>query len=219
MSRIDGNLSVSGYFSSGGMACPSNSVATAAIYDSAVTRAKIAQETLVAYPVPLTSLRVWNAFQTVLPNPSASDDLGMYGGTFASGSQYIATYDVKTAGAVTLYARCRVALPAEYDAAESVSIRICQAKTSATAGTSSTVDVEAYRVDKGGGIGSDLCATAAQSINSATAADKDFVITPTTLNPGDELDVRITVAVNDAAGGSPVIAQFGGIDLMCDIRG
>jgi hypothetical protein len=156
---------------------------------------------------------------TVLPGTSAADDLGLYGGTFATGSPLVQTYDVKNAGAVTLYARFECIVPDRYVAAETFTLRIYAGMETTVASASATVDIQAYLMDGEGGIGSDLCATAAQSINSLTYANKDFTITPATLTAGAKLDVRIAVAVSDTATGTAVIASIGKISRLVDIQG
>ena len=64
----------------------------------------------------------------------------------------------------------------------------------------------------------DLATTAAQSINSLTFSDKTFAVTSTVMRGGDIVDLRLTVAVNDAATGTAVIAMVGAVELQCDIR-
>lgn len=182
-------------------------------------RTYLQEDPLQPFPVPFTDFRVHDALQTTLPGTSASDDLGLYGGTFGTSQPLIRTYDVKAAGSVTLRARALIRLPAEYVAAESVKLRLAAGMVTTVADTTATVDVEAFRVGKDNSLGSDICATSATSINSLTFADKDFTITAASLNPGDVLDVRITVAVNDAASGTAVIAAIAGVDLLCDIKG
>lgn len=184
-----------------------------------LARTNIAQEALAKFPVKLTDFRVHDAIATNLPGTSANDDLGLSGGTFATSSPTIQTSDLKTAGATTRYARCLIPLPAEYDAAESVVLRIHAGMKTAVADTTATIDVQAYKSDEEEGISADLCTTSATTINSLTLADKDFTITATSLSPGDVLDVRIAVAVNDGAGGSAVIGMIGAVSLLCDIRG
>jgi len=171
------------------------------------------------YPVKLTDLVVHDAPQTRLPGTSAADDLGLYGATFGTDSMYAATYDVKAAGSLTLRARCQMYLPAEYEAAAGVVIRCRAGMKTTAADVACTLDVEAYRSDGEGGIGSDLCATSATSMNQTTDADRDFTITPATLSAGDVLDVRFTIAVNDAATLTAVIAVIGKIALVCSTRG
>jgi len=192
---------------------------TFTIPNGAVPRTKVAQESLVAYPIPFSAWRVWDAPQTALPGTSATDDLGVYDGTFGTGTPYIATYDVKAAGAVTLYARAMLALPAEYDAGQTAQIRFSAGMLTTVADTTATIDVSIYESDKDTTSTGDLIDTAAQSINSLTFANKDFTITPTNLAVGDELDVRVAIAVNDGATGTAVIAAIGYAALLLDIRG
>ena len=202
------------------MTIPANAVTDNSVAaNAAIQRSKLEQNTLRSFPINMTDWRVHDALQTVLPGTSASDDLGLYGGTFGSSGPLIRTYDVKAAGAVTLYARALVRLPAEYDPGETVSIRAKAGMVTTVADTTATIDFQIYASDKQGGVGSDLCTTSAASINSLTFANKDFSITATALSPGDWLDVRVTVAVNDAATGTAVIAAIGAIELLCDIRG
>lgn len=86
------------------------------------------------------------------------------------------------------------------------------------ADVSATVDMEAYELQMDGTISSDLCTTAAQSINSLTLANKDFVLTATNLAAGDVLDVRVTIAVNDAASGTAVQGVIDKLILRCDVK-
>ena len=185
----------------------------------AFPRSKLQQQTLVAHPINLTDFRVHDAMQTNLPGTSSADDLGLTSGTFGTSSPTLRSSDLKAAGATTIRARCLVALPAEYDAGETVQIRVRGGMVTTVADTSATVDVEAHKLDEDGAVGSDLCTTSATTINSLTKGNKDFTITATTLNPGDRLDVRISVAVNDAATGTAVIAELSRIALLLDIKG
>ena len=79
-----------------------------------LARSKMKQEA-VKYIVPLTSLRVHNNLAALLPNPSASDDLGFPATqTFGTTSPFIESFDVKTL-TTTLYARGQFTLPPEYE--------------------------------------------------------------------------------------------------------
>lgn len=207
--RIPNDCIVDGTFSAAG----------AISFAAGLTRSELQQEDLAEYAVPLTDCRVWDALQTNLPGTSAADDLGLIGGTFGAASPSLQTYDVKAAGAVTLRCRLQMRLPVEYQAGETVRIRLHAGMKTTVADTTCTVDVEAYKSDKEAGIGSDLVTDAAQSINSLTFADKDFNLTPTALEPGDVLDVRLSIACNDAATATAVIGCIGGITLACDIKG
>ncbi len=185
----------------------------------AIARTDITQEDLARFKIRPTDWRVWNAMQTVLPNPSASDDLGIYGGTFGSASPSIQTYDLKNAGSTTCYARCSFPLPHTYVAGQSVTIRAHAGMLTTVASSAATIDFEVYRSNDETGIGSDLVATSATTINSLTLADKDFVLTATTLLPGDTLDIRMAVLVNDSATVTAVIGLVGAVELLIDVKG
>lgn len=173
-----------------------------------------------AYTLAPGSWRVWDAYGTALPGTSSADDLGVYAGTFGTGTPYVATYDVKAAGAVTLRARTLFQLPPEYVAQAAASLRAYSGMITTIASVSATVDFEAYKVGSNTLIsGSDLVATAAQSINSTTFANKEFLLTSTSLSPGDVLDIRVTVAVNDAASATAVIAAIALCDVLLSVKG
>ena len=187
---------------------------------AAQTRATILkQEANAIFPIPLTGLRVWDAYQTNLPGTVATDDLALVGGTFGTAPPVISAGDLKAVGATTRYARCQMQLPECYEAGETVTISLSAGMTTTVADTSCTVDVECYKLDKLSGIGSDLCATAATTMNSLTFSAKAFTITATSLAAGDVLDVRIAIACTDAATGTAVTPTIAAIDLLCDIKG
>lgn len=180
----------------------------------------LAQEDLAKYPIKMTDWRVFDAMQTNIPGTPASDDLGLIGTTHGTDCPYLSTGDLKAAGATTRRARCTVAMPVEYQAGETVNIVVSAGMKTTIADVSATVDIEVYKSARDGlKTGSDLCATAATTINSTTFSDKTFSITSSGLSPGDELDIRLSVAVNDAATATAVIGAVGAVDLKCDIKG
>lgn len=187
------------------------------IPDNFVERADMKMEDKL-YRIPLTSLRVHDAFATNLPGTSASDDLGITTGTFGTAGITVATYDVKAAGAVTLYARFAFILPPEYVDGEAFTAHI-KAKTSAVADVSSTVDIEIREQTGGAGYSGDKVSTAAQSINSSSYDVKEFAVSGSSLVAGDVLDCRITVAVNDGSTVGAVIATIGDIYFTLPVRG
>ena len=187
----------------------------------AIAKANIlALAELQPYPIPLTDFRVWDAMQTVLPGTPATDDLGLVGGTFGTATPSLRSEDLKTAGATNKRARVLVQLPWDYQAGQSVTLRFKAGMITTVADTTATLDCEAFKLqdDPDDAIGSDLVSTAATTMNSLTFANIDFVVTPTGLSPGDILDVRITCAVNDAAGATAVIAGVTSAKLLCDVR-
>ena len=187
----------------------------------AIAKANIlALAELQPFPIPLTDFRVWDAMQTVLPGTPATDDLGLVGGTFGTATPSLRTEDLKAAGATNKRARVLVQLPWDYQAGQSVTLRFKAGMITTVADTTATLDCEAFKLqdDPDDAIGSDLVSTAATTMNSLTFANIDFVVTPTGLSPGDILDVRITCAVNDAAGATAVIAGVTSAKLLCDVR-
>lgn len=184
----------------------------------AIAREDLTQENNALFKVPLTDLRVWDAMATNLPGTAAADDLALIGGTFATNSPTIRTSDAK-ATTVTQYARFLVSLPHEYVDGETVMIRVHAGMNTTVSDGTATVDFQCYASDDEGGISADLVTTAAQSINSLTDADFNFVVTATSLTAGDTLDIRMTIAITDTATGTAVIGQVGGITLVLDVKG
>jgi hypothetical protein len=152
----------------------------------------------------------------VLPAAAAGDDLGVYDNTFLTAAPTVETGDLKAAGAKTLKARFQWAVPPEYVSGQTLTLRVNAGMKTTVADTTATLDAEVARQ---AAPAVDLCATNAQSINDLVAANKDFVITPNNVVPGDVLDVVLTVAVNDAAGATAVIGRINNIAILADIKG
>ncbi len=204
---FDGDLRVPGNILLGGQLLPSR------------PRSSLELESLAEYPIALTLFRVWDAIQTNIPGTPASDDLGITGGTWATHAPKLTTGDVKASSA-TRRARVQKALPPEYDAGQTVTIRLSAGMETTIADGSATVDVEIFVNGRDGTIdGSDLVSTSATTINTIGFTNKDFVLDATSLSPGDELDIRITVATVDSSTMTAVIASIGAVELLADIRG
>jgi len=186
----------------------------------AIQRTTLVQYDAQVYQIPLTSAKVWDAAQTNLPGTAATDDLEINTGTWATGVPTIQTGDLKAAGATTRYALFEVATVPEYVAGQTVTLRASAGMLTTVADTTATIDFEAYISDREGLVsGSDLVATAATTINSLTFADIDFTLTPTTLDPGQKILIRMAIAVNDAATGTAVIGSVGALELLLDTQG
>jgi hypothetical protein len=149
----------------------------------------------------------------------ATDELSVVNGTLGTNAPSLQTEDLRDVGATTRYAHFLVPLPSEYVAGETVQLRFPAGMITNAADTTATLDVECYKSDEDNTVSADLCETAAQSMNSTTFADLDFTITATNLSPGDMLDVRIAVAVNDAATGDTVIGCVAAMKRLCDTQG
>lgn len=173
-----------------------------------------------AYPIPLTSFRVWDAFQTNLPGSASSDDMGLATGTFATGLPYLTSSTVRNVTIVAQYARTIYKLPPEYVAGASAILRFAAGALTTVAGTSLTLDCEAYKSSRDTlKTGSDLVSTSATSINSLTFANTDFVLTTTGLVAGDWLDIRITFAGVDAANTGAIFAAIAVAELVVTTQG
>jgi hypothetical protein len=175
--------------------------------------------TSVAFPIDWASWREdGSAYNTNLPATGSSTFLGLYGGTHGTNPPSLQTADFK-ATTISRKARVMVKLPDRYVAASALTLRFGAGMLTTVADTSCTLAVAAYRIGKDYTIGSQLVATSATTINSLTAANKSYTLTATTLNPGDVLDVLITIAGVDAATGTVVNAAIFGADLICSIQG
>jgi hypothetical protein len=183
-----------------------------------IARSKLEQNTFADYVVNWAALRVWDAFQTNLPGTAASDDLAVITGTWGTNAVTVRTSDAKQT-TVTQRAVFLFTLPPEFDAAESVRIRVRAGMVTTVSDGTATVDIEAHEWDGDGAVGADLCTTVAQSINSLTKADKDFTITSTDLAAGDVIAVRVTIAITDAATGTVVLGEISKVSVQLDIRG
>lgn len=184
-----------------------------------VIRSQIRQE-LARYVLPWS---IWTKHDepfTRLPGTPASSDLGLVGTTFGTNVPAISAGDLKSAGATTRYARCQWQLPPEFDEGQTFLLQANAGMADNVADNTATIDFEVFKADRAGGkSGTDLIDTAAQSINSTSFAELDFTVLSATLAPGDWIDIRLTIAVNDAATGDPVTALAGEIAALLDIRG
>lgn len=181
-----------------------------------VARSALVQNDLQSYPITVNQLRVWDAPNTDAADSGANDDLGVIYNTFLTEGPSVETGDVKAANAVTRKVGFQFAVPPEYVAGQSITFRAHAGMKTTVAGTSATIDFQCARQADPT---VDLCATAAQSINSLVAADKDFTITPDNVVPGDVLDCVVTVATNDAASGTAVIGKISKMEMLLDIKG
>jgi hypothetical protein len=191
---------------------------TLTLKDGQIGRAKLVKEEDAALPVAMTELRVHDDLASLLPGVAAADDLGIIEGTFGTDAPTVQSSDAK-ATTVTQYARFRMVLGQEYIAGEDLTLRVRAGMITTVSDDTATVDVECYADDEDGGVGSDLCGTAAQSINNLTKADKDFTIDGSGLSPGDVLDFRVAISITDGSTGTAVIGEISRIALLRDIRG
>lgn len=200
---------------------PAGSVNGKAIADNAeILYSQMKQRVLQTFPVPWTSFRTWDAWASNPVSSAASDDLALSTGALtASGAAgKITAGDVKNTSATRRIA-CFIPIPDHYDDGETIQLRIRAAMETTVASSSCTVDAEAFVVGTGSTVGVDLVSTAAQSMNSLTVSDYDFTITASSVDPGNLLEVRITIASVDSATATAVTPAIYSVELLCDTRG
>jgi len=198
---------------------PSGEIINSQVNSNAgIERTKLATEQL-KDNIPLELVRVWDAFQTSLPTTAASDDLGLIPGTWATDAITIQTSDAKNT-TVTQRARFVYRLPMNYVSGQPISVIGWAGMRTTVANGTATIDFEVYKKnDSTAGAGSDLVSTAATTINSLTASDRVFVIDPTGLSAGDELDVRVTIAITDSGTGTAVIGRIMKLYMLPSVKG
>lgn len=156
--------------------------------------------------IPVSDFRVWDAPSTVLPAAAANDDLGVIDNTYLTLAPTLQTIDAKAAG-TTAYARVQVPALATTGkkALRLANIIINAGMKTTIADTSAVLDVDVVRTSAPTAT---LVTTAAQSINSLTAADKTFVVTADDIARDEILDIRISIVIVDGATGTAVIGKI-----------
>lgn len=166
--------------------------------------------------LPIEQWRIHDDYDTLLPETAATDDLGFIEGTFGTHSPTLQSDDFGGAS-TTMYGRQRFVLPPNYRSGSAITLRAHAGMLTTVADTSATIDFVVHKDDGEGAVGTDICATAATTINSLTLADKDFTITPTGLVAGDTLDIRTTVAATDAGNLGVMKAVIGKVSIRYGI--
>lgn len=158
--------------------------------------------------IPLHLFKAPAALQTPIGSAS-STIIGLTAGTFGTSNDIAKTADQKASNVTP---KMRIQIPIPLLAAPATGkLRINAGMLTTVSDTTATVDVEVVRK---AAPTVDICTTAAQSINSLTAANKDFDLDITDVVPGDVLDIRITIAINDSA---TATAVYGAINSVTPI--
>ena len=178
-------------------------------------RTNITQDNAAAYTIPLTDLRTWDNMAVNIPATAGTDDLALVTGTAGAaapqveGADYGGTTEAK-------YTSFMFKLPIEYVAGQAITLRV-KALMKVISDTTAILDAQVYRQ---AAPTVDICATAQQSINSATAANKDFTITPTDCVPGDLLRVVLAVSGSDSGNAAPnITAVIQAIQMLLSVKG
>ncbi|MGA2032846.1 MAG: hypothetical protein ABSG68_11350, partial [Thermoguttaceae bacterium] len=180
-----------------------------------IPRANLQQEASALFAIKLTDLAEKTNLATRLPTPAATTNMGLIDNTVGTAASTVQTIDQKAANA-SAYARFQFAVPNEYVAGQALKLRINAGMLTTVADTTATLGVNCYR---NAAPTVDLNTTAAQSMNSLVAANFDFTLTPTSVVPGDILDVLVTVAIHDAATGTAVIGKINSLSMILSVKG
>jgi hypothetical protein len=179
---------------------------------------KLEQRVLAEYHVPWSAFRVWDAIQTNAVGTPATDDLALVQGTWGSAVNKLSAGDLKALGATTRRVYFAVAVPPNYDDGQTIKLRFRAKMETTVADTSCTIDAEAY-IANDGTLTSDLVATSATSMNSLTVANYEFTLSSGSIDPGDLIEVRLSIACNDAASATAVTPVVYEVALVADTRG
>lgn len=201
---------------------PDGVITSATISGNAeILHTQLRQRTLQSFPVNPTQYRVWDANHTNAVGTAANDDLALTTSalTGSGASVLLSAGDLKNLGATTRRVAFFMPIPANYDDGETIQVRIRTKMETTVASTSCTVDLEAFIVGTGTTVGSDLVTTSATDMNSLSAADKDFVIDASAVNPGDVLQCRLSIACSDTGTATAVTPVIISVALLCDTRG
>lgn len=180
-------------------------------------RSALGQDDLAPYPILQED---WYLFDSTTHAPlgatalSADDLIYTYG---AAGTAEATIRGSDFGGtSVSQKARVRVALPPEYVAGETITLVANAGMLTTVSNQTCTIDFSVYRH---AAPTVDICATNATTINSLTAGDKSFTITPTACVPGDVLDILMTVAGADDTDAGVMIPVVNLVTLKLDIKG
>lgn len=181
-----------------------------------LVRADLLQESLVIHPVPLTEARQVAVLSAGIPAADDATSPGLVNGTYLTSNPSIQTNDVKAAGAQTRNFRFLYPVPEHYVAGQPVTVSVNAGMTTTIADTTATLAVDVARqaapsvnIGPGGTV----------TINSLTAGAKTFSLTATSIVVGDVLDVRVTLAINDAATATAVIGTVNTISMLLATKG
>ncbi len=154
--------------------------------------------------VPFTNLRQDAAMVTVLPT-AAGGTAGTAPGTpgsfgWAGTSAATVLGKATSSNAVSNTLGYFWDIPPDYVPGTNITAKI-RCKISVVRQTSATIDMTAQVSSDSQALGSDICATAAQSCNSTTSTVFSFTVTGAGLTPGQRLFVIVTGAADDTGSG------------------
>jgi len=214
---LSGSMGFTGEITIGESSVTNSNIAT----NADIARSKLAQDALKPYTIPLTSCRVWDAMATSLGvaagSPSA-DDMGLITGTPGTDVPTLQGVDF---GGTSTDEKCafEFVLPAEYDAANTITLRIRAAMLTTVSDGTATIDAQCYASNRDGVASADLVSTDAQNMKTLTPANYDFTVTPTGRAAGDRLVFVLAFGGSDTGDAGVMISEISEIELLLDVRG
>ncbi len=191
--------------------------ATLNLPTGSVARAGLVEDALQIYGIPVPRLQ-----QTTGIPLAASETAGNFNVAVAA-NVITAQGEVTDNETEVSVCQFQFVLPPEYVAGGDVKVRLPVAivKTGAAVDNGSTIDVSAYKQSDAGAVGSDICATAAQTFAAVdTWYNKDFTITATGLVAGDVLNIVVTASIIDnEAGGGTLRLNMAPPKVLLDVKG
>lgn len=184
-------------------------------------RSKVTPEASQPLTIPLVHWRDEDGAPLTPGTPSAGDFaivLGGWGAGTAVLEGEAANNNTKTSTMTTTWAVPQNFEKSTYTGAAKALSLVIPARVSVGAATSATLDVQVYKSDADGTVGSDLYTGAALDINSTSWANQTFSLVATNLEPGDELIVIVRAIVNDAGGTADAKAQIGQTKMVATTR-
>ncbi len=189
---------------------------SAAAILGSVARSSLATDTQ-PYTIPLTSM-LTHATMVALGSAAGTPagDFGLTPGTFGTNTPLIVG-ESASGNSKSDAARVLFRLPAEYVSGGTITLRI-HCRITGNVQVAQTIDASCYVADGAGSLGSDIVTTNAQTV-TASMADYDFTITPTSRVAGDVLDIQITGAANDTGGTAGKLIQVGDVRVLLQVKG
>jgi len=211
---LSGSMGFSGEITIGEGSITNGNISTGAD----IARSKLAQDALKPYTIPIHAFRVWDAMHTLLPNVAVDDDMALITGTPGTDVPTLQGVDF---GGVSTDEKCafEFCLPAEYDAANTITLRLRAAMLTTISDGTATIDAQCYKSDRDGVASADLVATLAQSMRTLTPANYDFTITPTGLAAGDRLIFVLAFGGSDTGNAGVMISEISQVEILLDVRG
>lgn len=198
---------------------PDGFIVNAMVSNSAgLETVKLETRTSQVFPIPLTAGKVWDGVNSNLPGTAAADDLAIVTGTWGTDAPTVQAGDIGGA-ASTRYGLWEVPVPQNYRDGNTFIIRLRGGMLTTVADTSCTVDLEIYKADGSGAVGSDLCQTSAATMNSTTFANIDFTVDSSAIDPGDRLLVRLAIAYSDTGDAGVMTPEISNMEVRCSTRG